>query len=118
MPRRAVFHKELSSNDENHFHTALALAEAGFVVAGVGHGPDMSSVPEKFLEKLAALVPLPRVHLTRFHWVLAPHSKIREKIVTAPIKENSEQGDSFKKFSSRPPFVLGPTVKASLPNRD
>jgi len=37
--------------------------------------------PEEFLEKLAALVPIPRVHLIRFHGCLAPHSKIRSKVV-------------------------------------
>lgn len=37
--------------------------------------------PEEFLEKLAALVPIPRVHLIRFHGCLAPHSKIRAKVV-------------------------------------
>ena len=34
--------------------------------------------PMEFLEKLAALVPPPRAHLTRFHGVLAPHAKIRK----------------------------------------
>ncbi len=37
--------------------------------------------PEGFLEKLAALVPIPRVHLTRFHGCLAPNAKIRGKVV-------------------------------------
>ena len=37
--------------------------------------------PLEFLEKLAALVPPPRAHLTRFHGVLAPNAKIRSKVV-------------------------------------
>jgi hypothetical protein len=37
--------------------------------------------PIEFIEKLAALVPPPRAHLTRFHGVLAPHAKIRSLIV-------------------------------------
>lgn len=41
--------------------------------------------PLEFMEKLAALVPKPRVHLTRFHGILAPHAKIRSLIV--PKKE-------------------------------
>ena len=41
--------------------------------------------PLEFMEKLAALVPRPRVHLTRFHGCLAPHAKIRSLIV--PKKE-------------------------------
>lgn len=33
------------------------------------------------MERLAALVPRPRVHLTRFHGVLGPHYKYRKLIV-------------------------------------
>jgi hypothetical protein len=39
----------------------------------------------EFVEKLAALVPPPRIHLTRFFGCLAPHAKIRSAIV--PKKE-------------------------------
>jgi hypothetical protein len=39
----------------------------------------------EFVEKLAALVPPPRIHLTRFFGCLAPHAKIRSQIV--PKKE-------------------------------
>jgi hypothetical protein len=35
----------------------------------------------EFMEKLAALVPQPRIHLTRYFGVLAPHSKLRSKVV-------------------------------------
>lgn len=37
--------------------------------------------PMELMEKLAALVPRPRVHLTRFHGVLGPHYKYRKQIV-------------------------------------
>lgn len=40
--------------------------------------------PMEFMERLAALVPRPRVHLTRFHGVLAPHYKYRKQIVPKP----------------------------------
>jgi Putative transposase len=33
--------------------------------------------PQEFMQRLAALVPRPRVHLIRFHGVLAPHAKLR-----------------------------------------
>ena len=46
--------------------------------------------PLEFLEKLAALVPPPRAHLTRFHGVLAPHSKIRSKVVP---KQEAKEGE-------------------------
>ncbi len=42
--------------------------------------------PLEFLEKLAALVPPPRVNLVRYHGVLAPNAKDRDKIVPADEK--------------------------------
>ncbi len=37
--------------------------------------------PLEFLQRLAALVPRPRLHLIRFHGVLAPNSTLRPQIV-------------------------------------
>ena len=37
--------------------------------------------PLEFMERLAALVPRPRLHLIRFHGVLAPNAKLRSEIV-------------------------------------
>ena len=46
--------------------------------------------PLELIEKLAALVPRPKIHLTRFHGVLGPHYKFRSQIVPKPqTKENS-----------------------------
>jgi hypothetical protein len=39
--------------------------------------------PLDFLARLAALVPKPRVHLTRFHGVFAPHSALRAAVTPA-----------------------------------
>lgn len=39
--------------------------------------------PLDFIARLAALVPKPRVHLTRFHGVFAPHSALRAAITPA-----------------------------------
>jgi hypothetical protein len=39
--------------------------------------------PLELMEKIAAIIPRPRVHLTRFHGVLAPHYKHRKIIVPA-----------------------------------
>ena len=33
------------------------------------------------MQRLAALVPRPRLHLTRFHGVLAPNAKLRSQVV-------------------------------------
>lgn len=44
--------------------------------------------PLEFIGRLAALVPKPRVNLTRFHGVFSPNSKLREKVVPAkPIQD-------------------------------
>ncbi|MBK7960083.1 MAG: transposase [Bdellovibrionales bacterium] len=48
--------------------------------------------PLEFMEKLAALVPRPRVHLTRFHGVLAPNYKYRKLIVPTPPATTPNQG--------------------------
>ena len=40
----------------------------------------MTLSPLELLEKLAALVPLPRVHLVRYGGCLAPHSRLRGAI--------------------------------------
>ena len=39
--------------------------------------------PLDFIARLAALVPTPRVHLTRYHGVFAPHSQWRARITPA-----------------------------------
>ena len=39
------------------------------------------------MEKLAALVPLPRVHLVRYAGCLAPHSRLREAIIPTPRQQ-------------------------------
>lgn len=46
----------------------------------------------EFVDKLAALVPPPRIHLTRYFGCLAPHAKIRSQIVpkNAPQKADAE----------------------------
>jgi putative transposase len=36
-------------------------------------------------QRLAALVPRPRLHLIRFHGVLAPNAKLRAKVVPQPL---------------------------------
>jgi len=51
--------------------------------------------PVELLEKLAALVPLPRVHLVRSGGCLAPHSHLRRAIIPTPRQQDvEEQEDS------------------------
>ena len=43
--------------------------------------------PGELLEKLAALVPPPRVHQTRYHGVLSSHARLRPAVVPAPAPD-------------------------------
>jgi hypothetical protein len=46
--------------------------------------------PLEFMQRLAALVPRPRLHLIRFHGVLAPNARLRAEIITsAPVNANN-----------------------------
>jgi Putative transposase len=42
--------------------------------------------PLEFMQRLAALVPRPRLHVIRFHGALAPHAKLRAAIVPIPAQ--------------------------------
>ena len=42
--------------------------------------------PMEFMQRLAALAPRPRLHLIRFHGVLAPNAKLRSRVVPAPVQ--------------------------------
>ena len=43
--------------------------------------------PMEFMQRLAALVPRPRLHLIRFHGVLAPNAKLRKAVVPVRSEE-------------------------------
>ncbi|PIR21864.1 MAG: IS91 family transposase [Deltaproteobacteria bacterium CG11_big_fil_rev_8_21_14_0_20_45_16] len=45
--------------------------------------------PMELIEKLVALIPQPRMHMVRFHGLLAPNSGLRSKVIPKP-KEQSE----------------------------
>ena len=47
--------------------------------------------PVGLLEKLAALVPLPRVHLVRYGGCLAPHSHLRGTIIPTPRQQGLDE---------------------------
>ena len=48
----------------------------------------------ELLEKLAAIVPPPRSHTTRYHGILAPNSKQRTKVVPAVADDDDEQNEA------------------------
>jgi hypothetical protein len=49
--------------------------------------------PLEFMQRLAALVPRPRLHLIRFHGVLAPNAGLRAAVVPGPAQKASVPGD-------------------------
>ena len=46
--------------------------------------------PLEFMQRLAALVPRPRLHLIRFHGVLAPNAKLRAQVVPQRVPQEPE----------------------------
>jgi hypothetical protein len=46
--------------------------------------------PLEFMQRLAALVPRPRLHLIRFHGVLTPNAKLRSDIIPSPAEHATE----------------------------
>jgi len=46
--------------------------------------------PEDFIARLAALVPHPRVYISRYHGVFAPSSPLRPAIVLTPAAGSDE----------------------------
>jgi hypothetical protein len=50
--------------------------------------------PQEFIEKLVALIPPPRIHLTRFHGVLGPHHRLRSHVVPQQPEEKSAETPS------------------------
>jgi hypothetical protein len=46
--------------------------------------------PLEFMQRLAALVSRPRLHLIRFHGVLAPHARLRTAIVPGRAQNTTE----------------------------
>jgi hypothetical protein len=64
----------------------LALSEDGQVLyhakrSASGAPRLLRRSPTQFMGSLAALIPPPRAHLTRFHGIFAPHSKHRSRII-------------------------------------
>ncbi len=56
--------------------------------------------PLELVEKLAAIVPLPRAHLVRYGGCLAPHSKLRATIIPTP----RQQGVDGKQTKTGTPY--------------
>ena len=51
--------------------------------------------PLEFMQRLAALVPRPRLNLIRFHGVLAPSAKLRPQIIPGkPLSGSDDLGEA------------------------
>ena len=74
ITRPAISNERLSINRQGQVVLKLKTAWRD----GASH---IVLTPLEFMQRLAALVPRPRLHLTRFHGVLAPHAKFRSKVV-------------------------------------
>ena len=48
-------------------------------------------LPLEFMQRLAALVPRPRLHLIRFHGVLAPNAKLRAQVVPQEPEAHAQE---------------------------
>ena len=60
------------------------------------------------MQRLAALVPRPRLHLIRSHGVLAPHAKLRAVIVPIPAQTTpGHAGAAVRSVSGRVILVFG-----------
>jgi hypothetical protein len=57
--------------------------------------------PVELLEKLAALVPLPRVPLVRYGGCLAPHSSLRSVIIPTPLQQGVDEEEQTETASPR-----------------
>jgi hypothetical protein len=74
--------------------------------------------PLEFMERLAALVPRPGLHLIRFHGVLAPNAKMRSKIVSAPPERTPETSSEDAHAQGAPGAQeLGPAAQTGLRRR-
>ena len=84
-------------------HKRLRLTPTGEVVLqlktpyrdGTTH---LVMTPLEFLQRLAALVPRPRLHLIRFHGVLAPNAALRSQIVPG----EADQATAFNEAGEAP----------------
>ena len=52
--------------------------------------------PHEFIEKLCALVPLPRMHLVRYSGVLAPNARMRRGVIPGKTRAQIKEEENKK----------------------
>ena len=67
--------------------------------------------PLDFIARLAALVPKPRVNLTRFHGVFAPNSALRKQITTTARCDLTAQRESCSPMQRRAAMTWAQRLK-------
>ena len=64
--------------------------------------------PLDFLSRLASLIPRPRVHLTRFHGVFAPHFKYRSLVIPQPVlPDKKDKTSPTEQKKSKQSYSIG-----------
>jgi len=63
--------------------------------------------PQEFMHRLAARVARPRLHLIRFHGVLAPNAKLRAAVVPGTVENPNEPSTEHAHAPSRKVKLLG-----------
>ena len=87
IARPAISNERLAVNREGNVILKLKTAWRN----GATH---IIMTPMEFMQRLAALIPRPRLHLIRFHGVLAPNAKLRSQVVpTPPQQATAGEGD-------------------------
>ena len=82
IARPAVSNERLSANDRGQVVYRLKHSFRD----GTTH---VVLDPIDFIARLAALVPRPRAHLTRYHGVFAPNCKHRHRIIPNPVRQSA-----------------------------
>ena len=73
--------------------------------------------PLEFMQRLAALVPRPRLHLIRFHGVLAPNAKLRCEIIPTSGRACNRALSITPRTGRAGAHELGPAAQAGLRDR-
>jgi Putative transposase len=89
-PSQTLLYQVLADHPETFLASLDADPDAkGFPASDGTTGIRLS--PVELLGKLAALVPLPRVHLVRYGGCLAPHSHLRGAIIPTTRQQGLEE---------------------------
>ena len=70
--------------DRPRFYRQRPEVEPFEMVAGTTH---IVMSPQEFVQRAAARVPHPRLHLIRFHGVLAPRARLRVAVVPGRVEK-------------------------------